>query len=153
MKTFLIVANSTKDENLILAGRVRDYIEMHGGNAQICVDGDNIPVDCKVDIAIVLGGDGTMLLAASHLSSHGIPMIGINLGTMGFMADVDPCNMEEALDALLKDRYRLEERMKIQGFQRNGSSNCPERYCNCQIRIFKNHLSADLCERRTSGRI
>ena len=57
MKTFLIVANSTKDENLILAGRVRDYIEMHGGNAQICVDGDNIPVDCKVDIAIVLGGD------------------------------------------------------------------------------------------------
>ena len=93
MKTFLIVANSTKDENLILAGRVRDYIEMHGGNAQICVDGDNIPVDCKVDIAIVLGGDGTMLLAASHLSNHGIPMIGINLGTMGFMADVDPCNM------------------------------------------------------------
>ena len=115
MKTFLIVANSTKDENLILAGRVRDYIEMHGGDAQICVDGNNIPTDCNVDIAIVLGGDGTMLLAASHLSSRGIPMIGINLGTMGFMADVDPCNMEDALDALLKDQYRIEERMKIQG--------------------------------------
>lgn len=115
MKKFLVVANSTKDENLTVAGRVCDYIKTHGGSIQLCADGDTIPEDCAVDCAIVLGGDGTMLLAASHLSRRGIPMIGINLGTMGFMADVDPCNMEEALDALLNDRYRIEERMKIQG--------------------------------------
>ena len=147
MKTFLIVANSTKDENLILAGRVRDYIEMHGGNAQICVDGDNIPVDCKVDIAIVLGGDGTMLLAASHLSNHGIPMIGINLGTMGFMADVDPCNMEEALDALLKDRYRIEERMKIQGKIYRGSREMAAATALNDIVIARSGFSRIICLR------
>lgn len=147
MKTFLIVANSTKDENLILAGRVRDYIEMHGGNAQICVDGDNIPVDCQVDIAIVLGGDGTMLLAASHLSNHGIPMIGINLGTMGFMADVDPCNMEEALDALLKDRYRIEERMKIQGKIYRGSREMAAATALNDIVIARSGFSRIICLR------
>lgn len=115
MRSFLIVANSTKDENLIQAGRLRDYIEGHGGRTQICTDGDTISKDCMVDCAIVLGGDGTMLLTASHLSRRGIPMIGINLGTMGFMADIDPCNMEEAVDALLNDRYRIEERMRLQG--------------------------------------
>ncbi|MBO5239532.1 MAG: NAD(+)/NADH kinase [Lachnospiraceae bacterium] len=115
MKRFIIVANSTKDENLILAGEVQSYLQMHGASAEICADADNIPVDCSVECAIVLGGDGTMLLASSKLSEKGIPMIGINLGTMGFMADVDPRNMEEALECLLQDQYRVEERMNLIG--------------------------------------
>lgn len=115
MKRFIIVANSTKDENLILASEVKSYLKMHGATAEICADADNIPVDCSVECAIVLGGDGTMLLASSRLSEEGIPMIGINLGTMGFMADVDPNNMEDALECLLQDRFRIEERMNLIG--------------------------------------
>lgn len=115
MKKFLIVANSTKDENLTLAKQVQHYIQLHDGSADICVDANNIPQDCNVECAIVLGGDGTMLLASSMLAEKGIPMIGINLGTMGFMADVDPCNMEDALDCLLHDHYRIEERMNLTG--------------------------------------
>ena len=98
MKEFLIVANSMKDENLILAGQVRDYIELHEGHAEICVDAENIKPDSQADCAIVLGGDGTMLRASRFLATQNIPMIGINLGTMGFMADVDPGNMEDALE-------------------------------------------------------
>lgn len=115
MKRFLIVANSTKDENLALAKRVQQYIQEHGGTGGICVDADNIPEDCDVECAVVLGGDGTMLLASYKLAGRDIPMIGINLGTVGFMADVDPCNMENALDSLLNDDYRIEERMNLTG--------------------------------------
>lgn len=115
MKRFLIVANSTKDENLALAKRVQQYIHEHGGTGGICVDADNIPEDCDVECAVVLGGDGTMLLASYKLAGRDIPMIGINLGTVGFMADVDPCNMENALDSLLNDDYRIEERMNLTG--------------------------------------
>lgn len=115
MKEFLIVANSMKDENLILAGQVRDYIELHEGHAEICVDAENIKPDSQADCAIVLGGDGTMLRASRFLATQNIPMIGINLGTMGFMADVDPGNMEDALECLLHDHYRIEERMKLTG--------------------------------------
>lgn len=115
MKRFIIVANSTKDQNLVLAKKVQAYLEANGGSGDVCVDADNIPEDCNVECAIVLGGDGTMLLASSKLAEKEIPMIGINLGTMGFMADVDPCNMEEALECLLQNRFRIEERMNLTG--------------------------------------
>lgn len=115
MKRFLIVANSTKDENLTLAKQVRQYLQSHGGMGDICVDADNIPMDCNAECAVVLGGDGTMLLASYMLAGKDIPMIGINLGTVGFMADVDPCNMEKAMDCLLNDDYRIEERMNLIG--------------------------------------
>lgn len=115
MKKFLIVANSKKDEKLITARQVQQYINSHGGSAEICVDAYEIPESCAVDCAVVLGGDGTMLLASYRLAGRGIPMIGINLGTVGFMADVDPHNMEEAMDRLLNDDYRIEERMNLVG--------------------------------------
>ncbi len=115
MKKFLIAANANKDKNLIMAKQVQNYIELHGGTGEICVDAENIPEDCNVDCVIILGGDGTMLMASGRLAGKGIPMIGINLGTVGFMADVDPSNLEDALDSLLHDRYRIEERMNLAG--------------------------------------
>ncbi len=115
MKRFLIVTNSTKEDSFLLANQVRDYLKLHGGDGEICVDADNIPPNCDAECVIILGGDGTMLLASSILAEKGIPMIGINLGTVGFMADVDPCNMEEALECLLQDRFQIEERMNLTG--------------------------------------
>lgn len=115
MKKFLIAANASKDKNLEMAKQVQDYIQLHGAFGEICVDTENIPEDCNADCVIVLGGDGTMLMASGRLAGKGIPMIGINLGTVGFMADVDPSNLEDALDCLLHDRYRIEERMNLDG--------------------------------------
>lgn len=115
MKKFLIAANTTKDENLIVASQVKEYLEQHGGSGQIVENAEHIPEWCDAECAIVLGGDGTMLRASKHLTVQGIPMIGINLGTVGFMADVEPANMRAALDSLLKDEYRIEERMNLMG--------------------------------------
>lgn len=115
MKKFLIVANTTKDEKLILASQVKGYLEQHGGIGQIVENAEHIPEVCDTECAIVLGGDGTMLRASKQLAVQGVPMIGINLGTVGFMADVEPANINAALDCLLNNQYRIEERMNLEG--------------------------------------
>ncbi len=65
-----------------------------------------------VDLAIVLGGDGTMLSIARRLAPYGVPLIGINQGRLGFLTDIPLARMEAALDAMLAGRY-LEERRTL----------------------------------------
>jgi NAD+ kinase len=65
-----------------------------------------------VDLAIVLGGDGTMLSIARRLAPFGVPLIGINQGRLGFLTDIPLARMESALDAMLEGRY-LEERRTL----------------------------------------
>jgi len=62
------------------------------------------------DLAIVVGGDGTMLSAARNLVRYGVPLAGINLGRVGFMTDIALKDMRESVGAILDGRYTLEER-------------------------------------------
>jgi NAD+ kinase len=62
------------------------------------------------DLAIVVGGDGTMLSAARNLVHYGVPLAGINLGRVGFMTDIALKDMREAVGSILDGRYTLEER-------------------------------------------
>ena len=64
---------------------------------------------------IVLGGDGTLLQAARDLVHKDIPLLGINLGNLGFLAEVDRHSIYPALDKLLTGDYELEERMMLTG--------------------------------------
>lgn len=63
-----------------------------------------------VDLAIVVGGDGTMLSAARNLVRYGVPLAGINLGRVGFMTDIALKDMREAVGAILDGRHTIEER-------------------------------------------
>jgi NAD+ kinase len=65
------------------------------------------------DLAIVLGGDGTMLAAARSLAPHGVPLAGVNQGRVGFMTDIPLKDMQAAVGAILDGRYRLEERAML----------------------------------------
>jgi NAD+ kinase len=67
----------------------------------------------KIDAIIVLGGDGTMLRASHLCSAPGIPIVGINLGTMGFLIELQPDQWREFLPRLLSGDYRLEKRMML----------------------------------------
>lgn len=62
------------------------------------------------DAAVIVGGDGTLLRAARLLVDHGIPLIGVNLGRLGFLVDISPDEAQSRLDALLAGQYQLEER-------------------------------------------
>lgn len=69
----------------------------------------------SVDLVISLGGDGTLLTAARALAGLSTPLLGINLGRLGFLADVSFDHFETYLDAVVEGRYTVEERFLIQG--------------------------------------
>jgi NAD+ kinase len=65
------------------------------------------------DLAIVVGGDGTMLAAARELVPRGVPLVGVNLGRLGFMTDVGHDDMPDGIGAILEGRYVIEERTAL----------------------------------------
>ncbi|TVR63440.1 MAG: NAD(+) kinase [Candidatus Competibacteraceae bacterium] len=65
---------------------------------------DRIGEQC--DLAIVMGGDGTMLNAARSLVDYEVPILGVNLGRLGFLADVSPSELPQSLDAVLDGQFR-----------------------------------------------
>ena len=66
-----------------------------------------------VDGIIALGGDGTMLRAARSGSSHGVPVLGINMGRVGFLSEVKPHQWQAAVETLLVGNHWIEERLMI----------------------------------------
>ena len=63
--------------------------------------------DFDADIVISMGGDGTFLKAASRVRQKMIPILGINMGRLGFLADISPNDIEKCLDAIYEEDYRL----------------------------------------------
>ncbi len=78
--------------------------------------GPSCPIETigsEIDLAIVVGGDGTMLRAARALAAHRVPLIGINLGRLGFLTDLQEGNMFEALGRILDGHYKTEQRLLL----------------------------------------
>lgn len=85
--------------------------------------GVNIPDPCRTlplaelleecDMLISFGGDGTMLAAARWVGNRGIPILGVNLGKLGFLAEVGVDELYSFVDAILKGQYRIEHRMVL----------------------------------------
>jgi NAD+ kinase len=67
----------------------------------------------RADVLVVFGGDGTILGAARQAAPRGIPILGVNLGAFGFLAEVNDAGVEEALHRLLAGDYYLDERMML----------------------------------------
>lgn len=65
------------------------------------------------DLAIVLGGDGTMLSAARAIVANNIPLVGVNRGRFGFLTDISADNMLPAVDAILEGKFSIERRMLL----------------------------------------
>lgn len=74
----------------------------------------------RADLAIVVGGDGTMLAAARNLVRYGVPLAGVNQGRLGFMTDIALDEMTKSVGALLSGRHEIEERGLIDAEVRRG---------------------------------
>lgn len=126
VNTFYVISNDQKDSDLETARFIRDYLESKGKNCYISereagiisgsykyTDGKKIPAD--VECVLVLGGDGTLLQAARDLVELDLPLLGINMGTLGYLAEVEHRNIRPALDLLINGTYSVENRMMIRG--------------------------------------
>jgi len=70
-----------------------------------------------LDLLITLGGDGTIVSAVRSVAAYGVPILGVNLGRLGFLAEVEPSQVSTAIPAVLEGRYRVEERMMLRTAQ------------------------------------
>lgn len=77
--------------------------------------GSRAEVGKRSDFAITFGGDGTMLMAIQWTLPHDTPVLGVNLGKLGFLADVGVDEVPWAIDQILHDRHTVERRMTIAG--------------------------------------
>jgi len=90
------------------------------------IEDSGLPVGETIDLAVVVGGDGTMLHVARSLASCALPMIGINLGRLGFLTDLSADRMHEGMDELLRGEFTVEERIMLQVQISNGRDNLNE---------------------------
>ena len=72
------------------------------------------PLSDTIDLGIVIGGDGTMLHAARSLAPVGLPLIGVNLGRLGYLTDIPAGQMTQLIDELLAGQFTIEERIMLQ---------------------------------------
>ena len=107
MNKFYIISNSIKDPQRAALNEISNYIIHHQG---VILD---TPKDCEC--IIVLGGDGTLLKAARDLNSGEIPLLGINIGTLGFLTDADMDTYKLAIDSVINNDYIVDKRMMIEG--------------------------------------
>ena len=123
MKKFYIVPNRIKDVDLQVAHMVQDEIYRCDPKAEVMMEEVNMElpghsvrnIPDRMDCIIVLGGDGTLIRVAKDTVSQGIPLIGVNLGSLGYLSEVERSNIPAAMKKLTEDDYFLEERMMLDG--------------------------------------
>lgn len=107
-----MLVHPEKPEAARLARRLAEICR-EKGPALVPVDSRNVSALADVDVVAVLGGDGTILRALRLMGEKMVPVLGVNLGTMGFLAECAPEALEEAVRRLAAGDYRLEERMLL----------------------------------------
>ncbi len=105
------VANMSKPETAPALGRMKEWCEARGIEA-ISVT-DSAPADGSSAIVVALGGDGTFLRAANLFADSGTPILGINIGSLGFLTQAGLDGWTAALEHVTDDRASIEERMRL----------------------------------------
>lgn len=126
MNKFYVIANSQKDMDFAMADKISEYIIEKGGTC-VCQKRDIGKEGIKYNSAdaslipdgtecvIVLGGDGTLIQAARDLSSINVPVFGINIGTLGYLTEIDMEQAFPAIDRIMADEYNIDTRMILRG--------------------------------------
>lgn len=122
-----VCPNPYRDVDLALTRKIAALLESKGFECCVCPvfalpDADVIPQDIgactlesvseRISLMVVIGGDGTILAVVREMPDLSVPVLGINLGTMGFMASLEPENLELVV-AAAEGKYRLSRRMLL----------------------------------------
>jgi len=93
-----------------------EYYYFLKDNQRLSINATNVFTgdDFDADFVISMGGDGTFLKAASRVGHKDIPILGVNMGRLGFLADISPDDIEHCIDAIAQDDFAIESRALIQ---------------------------------------
>ncbi len=115
MDRFCIIVNHEKDTGYTTANQIKKYLEEKNIYSEIFDESNPVPAEAEFETAVVLGGDGTMIRAAKSLNETDIPMIGINMGTLGFLTEIEKNNLFTELDKVLRKDTVIQERIALRG--------------------------------------
>ncbi|MBO5945124.1 MAG: NAD(+)/NADH kinase [Clostridia bacterium] len=121
MKNILIIPNTQKDRDFSVSSKVASVLKSYGISVFVeeryNTDLGGIAkaiasIDDRIELIIVIGGDGSVIDASVPAVSHGIPVLGVNLGHLGYLAEVELSNLG-ALEKLTRGEYVIEEKMLL----------------------------------------
>lgn len=155
MEHFFVITNGSKDKEFKSAKKIKEYLEEKGCFCSIATDyGQDDTKGYSTDIeeipketqcAIVLGGDGTILQAANDLAATRLPILGVNLGNLGFLADIEENRLIPAMDKLIANQFVMEERMLLEGSYQDKSGMKKKQLALNDIVINKGHYYHLVC--------
>lgn len=132
MKKAVLIPNTKKDISLQLTKEIASVLLSSGARLRLSKEFSDSGIEADfaersrlfddADFVVTVGGDGTILGVAEELSDRGIPVIGVNLGRLGFMAELEPSEIG-LLKHILTDNYSIDKRMMLDvSIVRNGES-------------------------------
>jgi NAD+ kinase len=123
MKKIGVITNREKDVGLSYTSQLVESIKRYGGQAVLPaiaglpgmegIDSEVEEIRDKCDMIICLGGDGTFLRTARIAYMSQLPMLGINLGSLGFLTDVEKGEIDKSVENILSNNYSIEERIML----------------------------------------
>ncbi|SNV79564.1 NAD(+)/NADH kinase [Clostridium cochlearium] len=118
MRYIGINVNTNKDVKGELLNKIVNKIKNSYKDVEIRVYKDSIGLENEetkdLEVAIVLGGDGTILKAAKHLVKYNVPILGVNIGNLGFLTEIESSNFIFAIESYFENKYYIEERNMVQ---------------------------------------
>ena len=121
-----IISNNDNSKALNIAKDIYDYLILRKINVYLLKNDvlankyflsstEKEEFEKKIDCLISIGGDGTFLRAARHVFKSGKPVMGVNVGNLGFLAEINISDMYDSLDKIINDNFEIEQRMLISG--------------------------------------
>lgn len=137
MNCFYVITNQSKETAEKEARFIKNYLDCRGKICYLQSDGvkpesdqfkytDATRIPKDVECVIALGGDGTLLHASRDLVDTSLPILGVNLGTLGYLAEIEHTSIAPTLDRLIADDFFIEDRMMLKGTVVSSSGVCTE---------------------------
>ncbi len=119
-RSFAVVVHESIPEATVVAERIQEVAAAF--DVAVATLTPNGPLPDEADVVVGVGGDGTLLQSVALAHPAGLPVIGVNLGTVGYLTDVEPEGVAAMVEALAKGEVREETRMSLTARMPDGSS-------------------------------
>ncbi len=115
MTKFAIFVHDAKPDSMELASKTSEFLQ-HIGHDSFTETNESFSLETleNIDLAICLGGDGTILRAVHSAAPVGVPVLGVNLGRLGYLAHLEASQLQESLRSFVSGKFSIEERMTLE---------------------------------------
>jgi NAD+ kinase len=148
MRNLLLVCNPTRPQAIEAAFKLAKDFQSAGFSlytiSDVTIDG---VINCSVDelpeleVGVVLGGDGTMLRAAEVTRKRQIPLLGVNLGHVGFLAEVEKVSLDTVVRAITEKDYVIDSRMTLKYSVVRGDSEVAQGWALNEVTVERRHAT------------